>query len=95
MTEKESDKAWQAAEARIVDAKGGRVKFGQYVLNTWFPNHVIEQSSADDDEYRIRKYLNPWFGHLPMNQIYPADVREWITWMRKGQGVSRPTSRRR
>ncbi|MEU6246023.1 tyrosine-type recombinase/integrase [Glycomyces sp. NPDC047010] len=92
-TEKESDKAWQAAEARIadgriVDAKGGRVKFKDYVLETWFPNHVIEQSSADDYEYRIRKYLNPWFGHLPMNQIYPADVREWVTWMRKDQEVS-------
>ncbi|THV43219.1 site-specific integrase [Glycomyces buryatensis] len=23
-----------------------------------------------------------------MNQIYPADVREWVTWMRKDQGVS-------
>ncbi len=52
------------------------------MTKTWFPNHVIEQSTADDYEYRIRRHLIPWFGNLPMNQIYPADVREWVTWMR-------------
>lgn len=91
-TATDADKAWQRVEARIadgriVDAKGGRVKFEKYVLETWFPNHVIEQSSADDYDYRIKRHLIPWFGKLSMNQIYPADVREWVTWMRNEKKI--------
>jgi integrase len=92
-TEKEADKAWQKAEARLEDGrllngKSGRAKFETYVTETWFPNHVVEQSTADDYDYRIKRHLLPWFGPLPMNQIYPGDVREWVTWMTKELGVS-------
>lgn len=36
----------------------------------------------------IKCHLIPWFGPLTLNQIYPAGVREWVTWMRKELGVS-------
>jgi integrase len=40
---------------------------------------VIEVTTREGYTYSIGKHIMPWFGPLQMNQIMPADVREWIT----------------
>ena len=44
----------------------------------WLPNHVIEVTTRKGYTYSIGKHIMPWFGPLRMNQIMPADVREWV-----------------
>lgn len=79
-----ADKAWQAAEfkqseGRLSDPRRGRQKFEKYVRDVWLPNHVMELSTRERYEKQIDKHLIPWFGGMSMNQIFPSDVREWIT----------------
>jgi len=51
-TEKQSDRAWQRAEAtvesgRLGDLRRGRQKFRQYVEEVWLPSHQIEVSTRE------------------------------------------------
>ena len=81
---KDADSAWKTAEVRqaegrLGDPRRGRQTFQRYVEGEWLPNHVIEVTTREGYTYSIGKHIMPWFGPLRMNQIMPADVREWIT----------------
>ena len=83
-TEKKANEAWQGAEVkqregRLADPKRGKQKFERYVKQEWLPNHVMELSTRERCEKDIDKHLMPWFGAMKMNEIFPSDVREWIT----------------
>ncbi|GAA3733637.1 tyrosine-type recombinase/integrase [Salinactinospora qingdaonensis] len=82
-SEKDADKAWQRAEAkvaegRITSPKRGRQRFGDYVLKTWLPNHIFEAITRQNTTYMIHKYLIPEFGGMRMNEILPGHVQEWV-----------------
>ena len=81
---KDADNAWKTAEVRqaegrLGDPRRGRQTFQRYVEGEWLPNHVIEVTTREGCTYSIGKHIMPWFGPLRMNQIMPADVREWVT----------------
>ena len=81
---KDADSAWKTAEVRqaegrLGDPRRGRQTFQRYVEGEWLPNHVIEVTTREGYTYSIGKHIMPWFGPLRMNQIMPADVREWVT----------------
>ena len=85
---KDADRAWQAAEVRLAegrlgDPRRGRQTFRRYVEEEWLPNHVMEATTREGYTYSIYKHLMPWFGPMRMNQIMPADVREWVTHLTK------------
>ena len=91
-SERDADKAWQAAEVkqaegRVGDPRRGRQAFNRYVEEEWLPNHVIEVTTREGYTYQIHKHILPWFGPLRMNQIMPSDVREWVTHLRNS-GIS-------
>ena len=65
--------------AAWVTRGAGRQTFQRYVEGEWLPNHVIEVTTREGYTYSIGKHIMPWFGPLRMNQIMPADVREWVT----------------
>lgn len=49
-SKKDSDKAWQRAEAKIAEGRlgnpgRGRQTFQQYVEDVWLPNHEMEPST--------------------------------------------------
>jgi integrase len=80
---KDADRAWQAAEARVAegratDLRRGRQRFGEYVTETWLPNHVMELSTRQSYTYVINKYLLPEFQSLRMNEIMPGTVRDFV-----------------
>ena len=80
---KDADSAWKTAEVRqaegrLGDPRRGRQTFQRYVEGEWLPNHVIEVTTREGYTYSIGKHIMPWFGPLRMNQIMPADVREWV-----------------
>jgi integrase len=80
---KDADGAWKTAEVRqaegrLGDPRRGRQTFQRYVEGEWLPNHVIEVTTREGYTYSIGKHIMPWFGPLRMNQIMPADVREWV-----------------
>ncbi|MEV6527845.1 site-specific integrase [Longispora sp. NPDC051575] len=82
-TEKEADKAWQKAEVKVSEGRGGnpargRQAFRRYVEEEWFPNHVIEVSTREGYHYAIHSRILPHFGKMKLNEILPPDVREWI-----------------
>ena len=94
-TEKQADKAWQLAEAkmsegRVSDPQRGRQTFRRYVEAEWLPNHVMEADTRESHTYQIYKHVMPWFGTMKMIEIMPSDVREWITHL-LSEGVSPAT----
>ena len=89
-SEDKANKAWQTAEVkqaegRLSDPKRGRQKFKKYVEEEWLPNHVMELSTRERCEGDIRRHLIPWFGPMSMNEIFPSDVREWVTHLQGGK----------
>jgi integrase len=86
---KDADRAWQAAEAKVAegratDLRRGRQRFGQYVTETWLPNHVMELSTRQSYTYVINKHILPEFRSLPMIEIMPATVRDFVRKMQNG-----------
>ena len=80
---KDSDKAWQRAEAklaegRIGDPARGRMTFQRYVEETWLPNHEMEASTRQSYTYSIYKHIIPEFGPMRMVEILPEHVRSWV-----------------
>ena len=89
---RDSDKAWQRAEMKIAegrlsDPRRGRQTFHRYVTEEWLPHHVMEVTTREAYTYQIGKHILPWFGPMRMNEIMPAQVREWVTDLRD-KGVS-------
>jgi hypothetical protein len=80
-TEKKAIKGWHQAEAklalgRIGDPRRGRQQFKRYVVEEWFPNHVIESSTRQSYHYLLHRYILPEFGTMRMIEILPSNVRE-------------------
>src|SRR5437879_2826093 len=72
--EKPAITAWQDAEAKVREGRGGilvrgRRKFGPYVRETWFPNHRLELRSREGYDYLLEKHIIPWFGSMAMIEI--------------------------
>lgn len=94
-TEAKANKAWQLAEAklalgRIGDPKRGRQKFRRYVVEEWFPNHIIEASTRQNYHYLLHAYIIPEFGKMRLIDILPSHVREWVARL-QDKGVGAPT----
>ena len=87
-TEGAADKAWQRAELRLAegrmgDPSRGRQRFRQYVLEEWLPNHQMEARTRENYSYYLERRILPWYGSMRMIEVMPADVREWITHLKK------------
>jgi Phage integrase, N-terminal SAM-like domain len=83
-SKKDANKAWQKAEAKVGegrfnDPRRGRQTFRRYVTAEWLPNHVMEITTREAYTYQTSKHIMPWFGSMHMNEIMPANVREWVT----------------
>jgi integrase len=94
---KDADDAWKTAEVRLAegrlgDPRRGKQTFQRYVEEEWLPNHVMELTTRQGYTYSIYRHILPWFGPMRMNQIMPADVREWVTHL-TNSGVRPPTIR--
>jgi len=91
-TEDAADKAWQRAELRMAEGRMGNPSRGRqrlrgYVLEEWLPNHQMEARTRESYTYYLDSRILPWFGHMRMIEVMPADVREWITHL-KHENVS-------
>jgi len=91
-SKRDADKAWQRAETklgegRLNDPRRGRQTFHRYVTEEWLPHHVMEATTREAYTYQIGKHILPWFGPMRMNEIMPAQVREWVTGL-QARGVS-------
>jgi integrase len=87
-TQGAADKAWQRAEIRMAegrmgDPSRGRQRFRRYVLEEWLPNHEMEARTRENYSYYLDRHIVPWFGSMRMIEVMPADVREWITHLKK------------
>ena len=87
-TQREADRAWQAAEVKLAEGRvgnprRGRQSFKRYVEEEWLPNHVMEPSTREGYTYQIGKHIMPWFGRMKMVEILPSHVREWVTDLRQ------------
>lgn len=82
--------AWKAAElkvaeGRMTDQRKGRQKFQRYVEDTWFPNHRLELRSRENYSGYLHSRIIPWFGKMQMIEIWPQDVREFVTKLEKDE----------
>ncbi len=83
-TEKQADRAWQRAEARLAEGRvgnprRGRQTFRAYVEGEWLPNHVIEATTRQCYTYVLNRHLLPELGPMRMAEIMPSHVRELVT----------------
>ena len=67
--------------------RAARQRLRGYVLEEWLPNHQIEARTRESYTYYLDSRILPWFGHMRMIEVMPADVREWITHL-KHENVS-------
>lgn len=94
---RDADRAWRTAETKVAEGRVGhlsrsRIRFGEYVREEWLPNHVIELSTRQNYTYQLDRRIMPTFADLPMIEILPVHVREWVTSLRSA-GVNPPTIR--
>jgi integrase len=96
-TLKQANKAWQLAEARVIEGRGGnpqrgRQLFQRYVEDEWFPHHVMELTTRQNYTYSLNRHIMPTFAGYRMIDVLPADVREWVTTLQQ-DGAKPPTIR--
>jgi site-specific recombinase XerD len=82
--EAEAVRAWQRAEDRQADGRGAdtrrtRQRFRRYVEQQWLPHHEMEARTRETYSYYLNKHILPVFGSMRINEIQPADVREWVS----------------
>ncbi len=82
-SEKQANKAWQRAESRIAEGRGGdpargRQTFRRYVEEEWLPHHVMEPTTREGYTYSIYAHIMNTFGPMRMREILPSHVREWV-----------------
>ena len=61
---------------RLAEGKGAAETFG-FLLERWLRTHVIDESSRESAEFRIRRHVLPYFGDRALASIKPSDIREW------------------
>ncbi|BCJ51245.1 hypothetical protein Asp14428_27200 [Actinoplanes sp. NBRC 14428] len=66
--------------AAYVDPAAGRVLFREYA-EAWLRTRVLDESSREVTEMRVRKHLYPFFGDRQLAAIKPGHVREWDSGM--------------
>lgn len=84
VTEAEAVRAWQRAEDRQTDGRGSdtrrtRQRFRRYVEEQWLPHHEMEARTRETYTYYLNRHILPVFGSMRINEIQPADVREWVS----------------
>ena len=83
-TEEQAIRAWQRAEDRQADGRSSdtrrtRQRFARYVEEQWLPHHEMEARTRETYTYYLERHILPVFGSMRINEIQPADVREWVT----------------
>jgi integrase len=68
----ESDKLRGA----YVDPSAGRMTFREFAEG-WLRTRVMDESTRETTEYRVRKHLLPYFGSRPLAAIKPGQISEW------------------
>jgi integrase len=95
--EKTASKAWQSAEAKVAEGRGGdpargRQTFQRYVEVEWLPHHEMEPTTREGYTYSLYAHIMDHFGPMRMREILASHVREWVTKL-KNEGVSPATIR--
>jgi site-specific recombinase XerD len=91
-TNEQATRAWQRAEDRQADGRGTdsrhtRQRFGRYVQEQWLPHHEMEARTRETYTYYLQRHILPVFASMRINEIQPADVREWVSEL-KAAGAS-------
>jgi integrase len=93
---REAERAWQRAQThqemgRVRELKQGRQGLRHYIETTWLPNHVMELSTRERYTYLITKWILPELGDLPIADLMPSDVREWVRRLGEVHDLNPPT----
>lgn len=62
-------------KGNYIDPAAGRMSFGEYAED-WLRTHVVDESSRETTEYRIRKHVIPYLGGMPLASIKPKHIKE-------------------
>lgn len=91
-------RAWKIAEAsvadgRYLDLEQGRKSFEEYARQTWLAQYEGEDSTVQNYDYYLEKYLIPEFGATRMIEVTPGRVRAFYALLRDAH-LGRPTIER-
>jgi integrase len=89
---REAERAGRRAESRVedgswLDRSAGRITFGDYVEQVWWPSRHLEVSTRAGYRANLDKHFLPHFGAMPMADILPSTVQGWVT-KAVGDGLS-------
>jgi integrase len=93
-TKKEANVAWKAAEAKVNEGRGhyltrGKMLFQTYTEQYWLPNLTVEVSTQEGYTYSLYARIMPFFGQKRMNDIYPTDIKRWLTELKEAGASAR------
>jgi len=57
----------------------GKITFGDFVENVWFPSRHLEATTAVAYRSNLDKHFLPAFGNRPLGKILPSTIQEWVT----------------
>ena len=57
----------------------GKITFGDFVENVWFPSRHLEATTAVAYRSNLDKHFLPAFGNRPIGKILPSTIQEWVT----------------
>lgn len=83
-SERAAIRAARRAESSVetgtwISAAAGRTTFREYVETTWLPSRHVEVSTMAGYRSYLDRHFLPYFGDMPMVEILPSTVQDWVT----------------
>lgn len=81
--EREALRAAQRQDDHVVngqwlDPAAGRITFKEYAEEVWLPSRHLEVTTRAGYVSYLRNHFVPFFGQMPLAQIMPSTVQDWV-----------------
>jgi hypothetical protein len=93
--EKEAEKCLKKMEDRIaaeiehgVTSHSGPLTLKQYG-EKWLKNRASDVETADDDESRLAEHVFPALGDMPINEVRPRHIRDFVRQLKRKKSARR------
>jgi integrase len=73
-----AEKEIEVRNPRAAHPDGGKIPWGEWVDEYWWPTRKVEASTAKADKSKLETHLRPRWGHIPLEEITRTDVQAWI-----------------
>lgn len=61
-----------------VDSRAGKMTFGEWTKDHWWPTRKVEPGTQGRDESRLNVHILPYWQSTELGEILREDVQEWV-----------------